>query len=208
MTDEKTGNDGRNHFNIQRFFHSKHRIPMLEGPSLLSGLAIGPSVHLWIKLLQRSFIFENNTSESERLGMASCHISTNERSSVRLVLETYLEISNANTFEEFKQAMINNLAPATSMIIYEQFEELYRIPWNKSTNITAYMNQVLSFLIAYCEEADARCGIKIEKKVQNLLLISMLSVKLPSKALKAEVDKAFTTDDQENRISKGSQTVL
>lgn len=113
-----------------------------------------------------------------------------------------MEIRNERTFEEFKQAIITNLSPATSTRLYEKFEELNRIPWTESSNITAHMNQALAFLTIYCEETDARYGIKIEDKVQRLLLASMLYVKLPSKVLKVEVNKIFTANKNHNDINR------
>ncbi|KAB7508105.1 Neuralized-like protein 4 [Armadillidium nasatum] len=102
-------NAGTPAFNLQRLFFAKSKIPLLEGPG-----GTGPTVHLWLKLLERSFEAEHVIDEAEKIAIACCNVSPLESSSARIVLENCTEVMSARTFADFKKALLDNLAPATS----------------------------------------------------------------------------------------------
>lgn len=186
-------NAGASSFSLQWLLYNKHRITKLEGPNNHGTAYTGLSVHLWLKLPERNFESEQITSEEERIPIVCCNESSIE-TSARLVWENCLEMRNATTFAEFKKAMIDNLAAATSTRIYDQFEELFKMQWNKSSSVTTHINQALSHFNSFCEEVEARYGVNYSPEGQRIFFLAMICCKLPNRAIKTELKKAKTVN--------------
>ncbi|KAL7630064.1 UNVERIFIED_CONTAM: hypothetical protein RMT77_019807 [Armadillidium vulgare] len=93
-----------------------------------------------------------------------------------------------------KKTKVNNLVPATSSTLFDNFEKFCKLPWTKTSNVSIHLNQSLGFFSKFCEEAEARFGIKYSPEGQRVILMSMFYCKLPTRAMKAEISKAFTAD--------------
>ena len=182
-------NAGPTSFNLQRLFYAKNAIPTLEGP----GSDTGPSLHLWLKILERSFEAERITDEEEKIAIACCHISPKETSTARIVVENCLEVRNARTFAELKRALLNNLAPSTSTRLFDQFDELLNLQWNRNTSISTHINQSLGYFNSYLEEVEARYNVTYSPEGQKIFLMSILYHKLQNRPMKMELNKAMAT---------------
>ncbi|KAL7630833.1 UNVERIFIED_CONTAM: hypothetical protein RMT77_018951 [Armadillidium vulgare] len=164
-------NAGASSFNLQRLFYSKNAIPTLEGP----GSDTGPTLHLWLKILERSFEAEHITDEEEKIAIACCNISAKESSTARIVVENCLEVRNARTFTGLKKALLDNLAPSSSTRLFDQFDELLKLQWSKSTSISTHVNQSLGYFNAFLEEVESRYNVTYSPEGQNIPDVDIVS---------------------------------